>query len=68
MTNITDGFVEELLYDDEIFKHYSITVYDLSKKLLEGSLIEELKELEDSWYEILVREFWLLEKLIMMNS
>ena len=53
MTNITDGFVEELLYDDEIFKHYSITVYDLSKKLLEGSLIEELKELEDSWYEIL---------------
>ena len=63
VTNITDGFVEELLYDDEIFKHYSITVYDLSKKLLEGSLIEELKELEDSWYEILVREFWLLEKI-----
>ena len=63
VTNITDGFVEELLYDDEIFRHYSITVYDLSKKLLEGSLIEELKALEDSWYEILVREFWLLEKI-----
>ena len=63
ITTITDGFVEELLYDPEIFKYYSSTIFKLSKDLLEGDLINELIEVENSWYKFLIKEFWLLEKL-----
>jgi len=63
VTNITDGFVEELLYDSEIFRHYSSTIYELSNSLLKGNLINELIEVENSWYQHLVKEFWLLERL-----
>ena len=63
ITNITDGFVEELLYDPEIFKYYSTTIYELSNNLIEGDLLNELIEVEHSWYKYLIKEFWLLEKL-----
>ena len=56
-------FVEELLYDPEIFKYYSSTIYELSNLLVEGDLVNELIEVEHSWYKYLVKEFWLLEKL-----
>ena len=63
ITTITDGFVEELLYDPEIFKYYSSTIYELSNDLLEGDLLNKLLEIENSWYKFLIKEFWLLEKL-----
>ena len=63
ITNITDGFVEELLYDPEIFKYYSSTIYELRLVLVKGDLVNELLEVEHSWYKYLVKEFWLLEKL-----
>ena len=63
ITTITDGFVEELLYDPEIFKYYSSTIFELSNDLLEGDLINKLIEVENSWYKFLIKEFWLLEKL-----
>ena len=64
ITNITEGFVEELLYDKEIFKSYSDTVYDLSYKIInDDEFIYKLKNIENTWYSYLVKEFWLLGKV-----
>jgi len=64
ITNLTEGFVEELLYDEDIFTSYSETVYDLSYKLLNDvNYIAKLKYIEDFWYQHLIKEFWLLEKI-----
>jgi len=64
ITNITDGFVEELLYDELIYKNYRDTIYELSNKLVNDNFfLDELKDIEQQWYGHLVKEYWLLEKI-----
>ena len=64
VSNLTDGFTEELLKNEFIFKNYQETIFDLSSKLIEdGKLIKELKEIDSQWHSQLVKEFWLLENV-----
>lgn len=64
LNTITEGFVEELLYDEKIFKSYTSTIYDLSNKLInDKNFINNLKNIDEEWYEHLVKEYWLLERI-----
>ena len=64
VTNITEGFVEELLYDELIFENYKNTVFELSNNLVNNpKFLNQLKKIENEWYKKLVREFWLLERI-----
>ncbi len=64
VTNITDGFVEELLYDEKIFESYIETVYKFTSDLVSNEkFYGEIVKVESDWYKHLIKEFWLLEKV-----
>ncbi len=64
VTNITEGFVEELLHDEIIFENYKNTVFELSNNLVNNTeFLDQIKKIENQWYKKLVREYWLLERI-----
>ena len=51
-----------------IFENYKNTVFELSNNLVNNpKFLNQLKKIENEWYKKLVREFWLLERIILMT-
>ena len=62
--NLTEGLIEELLNDEEIFEEYYKTISNLSLELInEEGIYHSLVEIDKDWHSKLVREYWLLGKI-----
>ncbi len=62
--NLTEGLIEELLNDKEIFEEYYKTISNLSLELInEEGIYHSLVEIDKDWHSKLVQEYWLLGKI-----
>jgi len=62
--NLTEGLIEELLNDEEIFEEYYKTISNLSLEFInEEGIYHSLVEIDKDWHSKLVQEYWLLGKI-----